>query len=52
MTVWKDFHDFWLKARVPVHFVRYEDLCERPASVLPEMMKFIFNTEDISDTRI
>jgi len=27
MTVWKDFHEFWLKAKVPTHFVRYEDLC-------------------------
>jgi hypothetical protein len=52
MTVWKDFHEFWLKAKVPTHFVRYEDLCQRPAETLPEMMKFMFNTDDISDTRI
>lgn len=26
ITVWKDFHDFWLKAKIPVHVVRYEDI--------------------------
>ena len=52
MTVWKDFHEFWLKAKVPCHFVRYEDLCKRPEKALPEIMKFIFNTEDLTDTRI
>jgi len=30
ISVWKDFHDFWLKARIPVHIVRYEDICEKP----------------------
>ena len=26
ITVWKDFHDFWLKAKIPVHIIRYEDI--------------------------
>lgn len=52
MTVWKDFHEFWLKVKTPVHFVRYEDLCKQPQKALPEMMKFIFNTDDLTDTRI
>ena len=27
ITVWKDFHDFWLRAKVPLHIIRYEDIC-------------------------
>jgi hypothetical protein len=27
VTVWRDFHEFWLKAKIPVHIVRYEDIC-------------------------
>lgn len=26
ITVWKDFHEFWIKAKVPVHIIRYEDI--------------------------
>ena len=28
--VWKDFHEFWLKAKIPVHIIRFEDILERP----------------------
>lgn len=27
ITVWKDFHEFWMKAKIPVHIIRYEDIC-------------------------
>jgi len=43
ITVWKDFHDFWIKAKIPVHIIRYEDICQRPEQCLPELMKFILN---------
>ena len=26
ITVWKDFHDFWINAKIPVHIIRYEDV--------------------------
>lgn len=26
ITVWRDFHEFWLKAKIPVHLIRYEDI--------------------------
>ena len=28
ITVWKDFHDFWLNAKIPVHIIRYEDIVQ------------------------
>lgn len=27
IIIWKEFHDFWLKTRIPVHIIRYEDIC-------------------------
>lgn len=50
ITVWKDFHDFWLKAKIPVHLVRYEDIIQRPVETMTELIKFIFNTEKIDET--
>ena len=26
VCIWKEFHDFWIKARIPVHIIRYEDI--------------------------
>ena len=50
ITVWKDFHDFWLKAKIPVHLIRYEDILPRPVESMTDLMKFIFNVESILDT--
>ena len=41
--MWKDFHDFWLKAKIPVHVVRYEDIVLNPAPTMREVLKFILN---------
>ena len=47
ITVWKDFHDFWLKAKIPVHLIRYEDILQRSVETMTDLMKFIFNVESI-----
>jgi hypothetical protein len=26
LSVWKDFHQFWLNVKIPVHVIRYEDI--------------------------
>jgi hypothetical protein len=26
ITIWKDFHEFYLNSKVPVHIIRYEDI--------------------------
>lgn len=42
ITVWRDFHNYWMKQDIPLHIVRYEDLVERPGLVLPDLIKFVF----------
>lgn len=43
ITVWKDFHDFWLAAKVPVHIIRYEDILGNPKQAMMQLMRFILN---------
>lgn len=50
ITVWKDFHDFWVKAKIPVHIVRYEDILENPEPTLKSLLEYILNINDISGT--
>jgi hypothetical protein len=52
ITVWKDFHDFWLNAKIPVHIVRYEDVVNNPEPTLRELLKFILNQDDLSGTKV
>mmetsp|Transcript_1893 Transcript_1893/g.3289 ORF Transcript_1893/g.3289 Transcript_1893/m.3289 type:complete len:310 (-) Transcript_1893:29-958(-) len=50
ISVWKDFHDFWLNSTVPLHIVRYEDLVSDPSSTLENLFKFLLNTKEIEGT--
>ena len=50
--MWKDFHDFWLKAKIPVHVVRYEDIVLNPAPTMREVLKFILNVQTLEGTRV
>jgi hypothetical protein len=52
VSVWKDFHNFWLKTKVPVHIVRYEDIVLNPAQTLEELSCFLLNIETVEGTRI
>lgn len=52
ISVWKEFHDFWLSSDVPVHIIRYEDINMRPHYALTELMKFILNVDSIEGTCI
>jgi len=52
ISVWKDFHDFWLKAKIPVHVIRYEDVVLAPRPTLCELFKFILNVNTLEGTRI
>lgn len=47
ITVWKDFHEFWLNSRVPVHIVRYEDLVKDPQPTLEGILKFALNASSL-----
>lgn len=50
--MWKDFHDFWLKAKIPVHVIRYEDIVLDPRATLTELIKFILNVRTLEGTRV
>jgi len=53
ITVWRDFHVYWLKQEnIPTHIVRYEDLVARPGEVMPELMKFVFNVKSIEGSLV
>jgi hypothetical protein len=39
-----------MKQDIPLHIIRYEDIVARPEIVIPELMKFIFNTKSIDNT--
>jgi hypothetical protein len=50
MDIWKEFHEYWLSAEIPVHIVRYEDLRLDPEPVLKKLLEFILEVDDISGT--
>ena len=52
VTVWRDFHDFWLNAKIPVHIIRYEDIVENPEPTLKSLLEFILNIDDITGTKV
>ena len=51
VSVWADFHNYWLEKRaiVPTYFVRYEDLLEDPGNTLAEMSKFIVGANTLDE---
>ncbi len=51
ITVWRDFHNYWIKqARetiLPVYFCRYEDIIAEPDKEISEIFKFMLNVNNI-----
>lgn len=52
ITVWKDFHDFWMNSKVPVHIIRYEDILGDPKASMMKLMRFILNETNLEGTQI
>lgn len=50
--MWKDFHDFWLNAKIPLHIIRYEDIVGNPEPALRSLLEFILNVETIEGTQV
>lgn len=50
--MWKDFHDFWMNSKVPVHIIRYEDILGDPKAVMMKLMRFILNESSLEGTQI
>jgi hypothetical protein len=52
ITVWKDFHEYWMNSKIPVHFIRFEDLLTNPKPNLMNLMRFILNESNLDGTVI
>lgn len=50
--MWKDFHEFWIHAKIPVHIIRYEDIVSNPYLPLKKLLEFILNVKEISGTKV
>jgi len=50
--VWKVFHQHWrdVESRIPVLFVRFEDMLEHRFETYSKITKFILNTDTLQDT--
>lgn len=52
MKIWCEFHDWWLKAKIPKYIVRYEDLVGSPEKTLRGLLEFILNVPSIEGTLV
>ena len=50
--MWRDFHEFWTNAKIPVHIIRYEDIVSDPLPTLKSVLEFILNVPDITGTKV
>jgi len=50
ISVWKDFHEYWLKQDIPILIVRFEDLVKEAYETMKVVMAFLIDEEDISYT--
>jgi hypothetical protein len=41
-----------MRAKIPVHVIRFEDILQRPALALGDLMKFVLNVNTIKGTQI
>ena len=50
LDIWRKFYNFWLKQKIPLILLRYEDLlCHREAT-LRRLFKFLARTSDLTKT--
>jgi len=45
MLVWVDFNEFWLKQKIPILVVRYEDLIRETIKVVRHVIQFVLEIE-------
>lgn len=50
LSVWRDFTDFWMAAKIPRYIIRYEDLVGNPEPTMKKLMEYILNVPDIEGT--
>jgi len=48
ILVWRDFHEFWLKQKIPLLVIRYEDLIRYTAKVIGKVVKFVLEVNSMT----
>lgn len=48
IMVWRDFHEFWLKQKIPLLVIRYEDLIRWTSKVIGKVVKFVLEVNDMT----
>lgn len=41
-----------MRAKIPVHIIRYEDILQQPYNAFSSLIKFILNVDDLAGTTI
>lgn len=52
ITVWNEFHMYWLNTGIPVFLVSYEELSSNPEPILKKLLEFVLNVDDITGTTV
>jgi len=48
VLVWRDFHEYWLKQKIPLLVVRYEDLIRDTVRVVKHVIKFVLEIKSMT----
>eukprot|EP00537_Pseudo-nitzschia_pungens_P014903 CAMPEP_0172409296 /NCGR_PEP_ID=MMETSP1061-20121228/76294_1 /TAXON_ID=37318 /ORGANISM="Pseudo-nitzschia pungens, Strain cf. pungens" /LENGTH=914 /DNA_ID=CAMNT_0013145449 /DNA_START=290 /DNA_END=3034 /DNA_ORIENTATION=- len=48
VLVWRDFHEYWLKQKIPLLVVRYEDLIRDTVRVMRRVIKFVLEINSMT----
>eukprot|EP00536_Pseudo-nitzschia_multiseries_P009716 jgi/Psemu1/325753/estExt_fgenesh1_pg.C_2790015 len=48
VLVWRDFHEFWLKQKIPLLVVRYEDLIRDTVKVMRLVIRFVLEINSMT----
>ncbi len=48
ILVWRDFHEYWLKQKIPLLVVRYEDLIRDTVRVVKHVIKFVLEINSMT----
>ena len=48
ILVWRDFHEYWLKQKIPLLVVRYEDLIRNTVAVMKKVIKFTLSVNSMT----
>lgn len=52
-VIWADYHKWWLEQKdLPIHIIRYEDLKDRQADVMLDLMKFMLVEPNLEGTLV